>query len=144
MKFKSYLKQRGISLLEVMLSLAIIAIILVMATRYFGLASSTQKLNTATGLVTEIQGGTEQYYSSRGNYPGSLTDLANAGFIRQDTASGLTPWSGTNITLDGATPPNITISGAWKDSDCANLANRMGKATYCTGSNFSIPAVIQQ
>lgn len=49
-------KQLGISLLEVLLSLSIITIILIMATRYFFAATNNNKLNIAIsqvgGLVT--------------------------------------------------------------------------------------------
>ena len=44
-RFTTGYKQAGISLLEVMLSLSIIAVILVMATRYYFLASNAQRVN---------------------------------------------------------------------------------------------------
>ena len=146
MKFFKLNKQRGISLLEVMLSLAIIAIILVMATRYFGIASRSSKLNTATSMVNEIRQGVEQYHNNQGIYPVSLTDLKNSGFITQQTATGETPWANTNITLTpgaiGGTP-TITISGGWSAVDCQNMANRFTPGT-CNGTTFTVPAVVQQ
>ncbi len=50
-KFTNQLKQAGISLLEVLLSLAIISIILVMAMQYFTTAGNNQKLNMVRTFI---------------------------------------------------------------------------------------------
>jgi prepilin-type N-terminal cleavage/methylation domain-containing protein len=149
MKIQMDLKQRGISLLEVMLSLAIIAIILVMATRYFGIASRSSNLNTATGQVNEIRQGVAQYVNSTGNLPASLDDLYNRGFITQQTSTKETPWAGTSIDLTGGGAGgvlSVTIYGAWGTTNCQNMASRFGidSGAQCTGTTFTIPALVQQ
>ncbi len=50
-KFAGQLRQAGISLLEVLLSLAIISIILVMAMQYFTTAGNNQKLNMVRTFI---------------------------------------------------------------------------------------------
>jgi prepilin-type N-terminal cleavage/methylation domain-containing protein len=50
-RFGGQLKQAGISLLEVLLSLAIISIILVMAMQYFTTAGNNQKLNMVRTFI---------------------------------------------------------------------------------------------
>ena len=47
-------KQRGISLLEVLLSLSVIAIILVMATRYYRSAQQSQQVSNAVSMISGI------------------------------------------------------------------------------------------
>ena len=58
--------QRGISLLEVMLSLSIIAIILVMATRYFRTANQSQQITNAVSMISGIVTAETQYAASNG------------------------------------------------------------------------------
>ncbi len=59
-------QQRGIGLLELMLSLAIIAILLVMATRYFLVASSNEKINSTISTIGGMQGAVTCWRNSRG------------------------------------------------------------------------------
>lgn len=129
MKFKS--GQKGISLLEVMLSLAIIAIILVMATRYFGIASGTSKLNQATGQINEIKQGLAQWSVNNGSYSGAtLTTLSTANFITSETAAGQNPWGGTLGLSATATSATITMEGL-PTGVCDNLKSRLGTGASC-------------
>jgi len=68
-------KQTGISLLEVMLSLSIIAIILVMATRYFFVASGNSNVNKLRGQIGTVVSGLQEYRNQNADY----TDLAANG-----------------------------------------------------------------
>ncbi len=98
-------RMRGISLLEVLLSLSIIAIILVMATRYYFVASHNDKVNTTVtqigGLIAAIHNykGIDATYEQGTN----IATLAHAGqlsnFPGYDSSSALnTRWGGA-ITL---------------------------------------------
>lgn len=122
-KIKFNLKQKGISLLEVMLSLAIIAIILVMATRYYGIASLSNKLNTGSSQASEIKAGLAQYYTNHGNYNANLADLLNENLITKETGSGQNPFGGT-LSLDRNSHV-LTISGLPDAQTCINLASRV-------------------
>ena len=126
MKMWIYGKQKGISLLEVMLSLAIIAIILVMATRYFGLASRGSKLNDATQQINEVRQGLTRYLNDKNTLVGvTLPGLAAAGYITQQTGAGTGPWGPNTISIT-PTPTNASIAVHTGDDSaaCQNLANR--------------------
>jgi prepilin-type N-terminal cleavage/methylation domain-containing protein len=135
-------KQRGISLLEVMLSLAIIAVVLVMATRYFGIATISSKVNQGTSMISEIRQGYARYVSDTSDPAGGTMDkLLAGGYVTKETgaADAKNPWGGT-IKLDlGA--QTITLDGI-PTKDCTNLANRFG--TTCNGETISVPLVIQE
>jgi type II secretory pathway pseudopilin PulG len=47
--------QSGVGLLELLLSLAIIAIILIMTTRYYTVSSASQKVNAAVEMVNQVK-----------------------------------------------------------------------------------------
>jgi len=82
-KFVSKLK--GIGLLELMLSLAIIAILLVMATRYFSSASKAQKGEDTVQLIGEFESAISSYTSSTGGpkKDATLTALLEQGYLSQ-------------------------------------------------------------
>ncbi len=50
----SFIFSYGYSLIELMLVLAIIAVLLVLATRYYSTASSTQKVNAAADMLQVV------------------------------------------------------------------------------------------
>lgn len=72
---KQVKRERGIGLLELMLSLSIIAILLVMATRYFMAANESQKINNAISQINGIAGGAANY------------DLVNPGYANMTIAN---------------------------------------------------------
>lgn len=134
--FRCKKNQRGISLLEVMLSLAIIAIILVMATRYFGIAMRGSKVNQAVSEVGEIQQGFIRYQSDKGNLTGAtLTVLSNDGYITARTAGGTNPWGGNYTPTTTANPPTLAITGI-PNPDCQNLGDKFN--VTCTGGTVTV------
>ncbi len=137
-KFSRQLKQAGISLLEVLLSLAIIAIILVMAMQYFTTASNTQKLNMVRTFIgadmAAIQG-----YGINNNGFGTLDwpELVMKGYLSRDTKSldcsssdssscgQKTPWGeDVDINVNGTT---VTLSIPLPSSNlCKSLLESYG------------------
>lgn len=102
----------GVTLLEVMLVLAIAAMIIVMSVRYYQQASYSQQANGATEQVQAIVAAIDQLSQASGQYTSStVSSTAVAPLL---PANGLiTPW-GTNITLSytSATQYTITVSAA--------------------------------
>ena len=72
-------RQRGIGLLELMLSLAIIAILLIMATRYYQSASLQNKINACVDMFAGVQGAVQSY---RVDNPGKIDDLNDVSIAR--------------------------------------------------------------
>ncbi len=118
----STIYQRGIGLLELMLSLAIIALLLVMATRYYSSAHGSQQLNTAVEAFHAIYAAAETYEANDPN--ANLTDLSplvSANLLPQvfsgtgsDAGKLANPWGGEiGLTVTAPTsgnPQSILIS----------------------------------
>lgn len=121
---------RGIGLLELMLSLSIIAILLLLATRYYLTASYSQRLNQLSQQIAATQGAIYTWKGGRNNYTG-LTDqvLVEQGLIAKadQNASGkiITPWSSpiTVTTDSNDTKAKITFTAVSTDEKnaCKNL-----------------------
>ncbi|OGT52711.1 MAG: hypothetical protein A3F17_03360 [Gammaproteobacteria bacterium RIFCSPHIGHO2_12_FULL_41_15] len=62
------LREQGLSLLEVLLSLSIIAIILIMATRYFFVASHNDKVNITVSQIGGLIAAVHNYNGADPNY----------------------------------------------------------------------------
>lgn len=129
-------KQRGIGLLELMLALAIIAILLVMATRYFITTSRSEQVNRAVNQIGAINGAVSNWKSSRVDYTGldakALNDIGAIPAAEWNGTAIVSPW-GTDVTVgpaaggEGAGADNsrysITYSGipTWA---CASLEQK--------------------
>lgn len=103
-------KQGGIGLLELMLSLAIIAILLIIATRYYLTANTEQRVNEALSMIKATRGSSAFWVKGRQNrYAGINMDQLNQfGLLPRDLVSnggagvGTNPWGG-DITVAAAT-----------------------------------------
>jgi type II secretory pathway pseudopilin PulG len=146
MKTLRFCKQKGIGLLELMLSLAIIAILLIMATRYYQSASNSQAMSSAVDMVNAVKSGVKNYLSANTNsttFPDVAT-LVQDGYLPQSYSnpSSANPWSGeicigAAITSQGATPASCSgtttsVSSSYSvvltgvpDTICTQLANRL-------------------
>ena len=144
-------KLKGIGLLELMLSLAIIAILLVMATRYFGIATKSQRIDDSIQLVSEIESGINSYITSTGvlRSNASIYDLIQSGDFAEGRIQGgkaactsasdcpLKSIWGTAITYAPATGV-ITFATIPLES-CRDMSNRLiGSEDDCdTSGNFT-------
>lgn len=124
-------KQYGIGLLELMLSLAIIAVLLVMATRYYLTASVSSKINSAINAVGGLDGAIERWQQ---NHAGdlstlNLTQCVTNGWIPSNLVDNggnlVTPWGGAPI--DTTTNKNdVTISiTPGTDQEAINFCYRL-------------------
>jgi type II secretory pathway pseudopilin PulG len=127
MKLNNKYRQRGIGLLELMLSLAIIALLLIMATRYYTTATQSQQVSSAVSMIQGIRAGAHVYYS-QGGTPATLTmkALMDAGLVPKEFgAVGGSPWQST-MTLAAAAdkPPILTIPNV-PAAACTMLGNML-------------------
>lgn len=156
--FGTRLRQAGISLLEVLLSLAIISIILVMAMQYFTTAGNNQKLNMVRTFVGADMAAIQGYLINNNS---TVTDLSwnalvNNGYLSKDTKSlsctsgtctQITPW-GNQVTLNAKTTevtltiplPNAALCGNLQQSygtDMVTCSTTDGTATVYINGNKS-------
>ncbi len=107
---KSYKTMLGVTLLEIMLVLAIAALIIVMSIRFYSTAATTNKVNAALTTIQSIVAAGENYLTAGG----SVTSIA-AGIVPYlpggATVNG--PWGGPVTISNGATGTSTyTISMA--------------------------------
>jgi len=99
----------GVTLLEVMLVLAIGAMIIVMSVRYYQSATASQQANVVVQKIAAIIAAADSLSMSSGSYTG-VTD-ANVGGLLSASGGLRTPW-GTSISVVGAaTSYTVTIPG---------------------------------
>lgn len=126
--------QRGIGLLELMLSLAIIAVLLVMATRYYKSADEGQKVNNSISLLTGIAGAAAQYVS---NYPNvdlkDIQTLVNEHYLPANFANMKSPW-GTNITATSTGSVVTVTMESVPGAACRRIQASISGASGCAAS----------
>lgn len=132
MKTTRFFKQAGIGLLELMLSLAIIAILLIMATRYYQSANTTQSINSAVEMVNAVKSATKNYMNSNPTKLPLITELQTGGYLPDTYAkpSMANPWSG-----------GVCVAAA-AATTCPTTAADLGTATTYTVILTSVPAGI--
>jgi len=133
-------KQRGISVLEVMLSLAIIAVILVMATRYYKTAQQSQQVKNALNILGGIVASEVDYAAANSNkYDGSIEDLSTNGYLPAGiggtgTTAGNDPW-GNPIGLTAPSGGGFTVTYSnVPATTCAELASIVNQQQAGTAS----------
>ena len=148
MKFMKATLQRGISLLEVMLSLSIIAIILVMATRYFFTASQSQDNNQFMSQIATLQAQIGSWHAGRASYSGlAIGQVAPTTSPAWDGTALSNPWGNSVGVASTNGDKNYKITGDMKSLDaCKSFQGRFqpehaGTAvvesepgSYCTGT----------
>lgn len=146
MLMKFYNKQRGIGLLELMLSLAIIAILLVMATRYYVITSRSQQANQAVEFVNAMISAARNY-SAGGNFNGidSAGDalikmgLVSKGDQNKDGTGVINGWGNPVTFTVGTNGGSLTISMTVPTFACVSLNQKLASEDNpapCTGGSF--------
>lgn len=150
-------KQQGIGLLELMLALAIIAILLVMATRYYMSASLNSRVNQTADAVNSLPAAGECWVSSSANtgtnagtyvgldthlgtisftdhcYPTSLVTAATGGLL-------VTPYGNLSVTAT-ATTIKVTIPATGvtvPNTEIQLLANKICQRGFASASTSKI------
>lgn len=92
--------QLGVTLLEVMLVLAVAAMIIVMSIRYYQSANTSQQANSVMAQITAIMTAAEQLAQTTGSY--KVSDISENTLKALLPANGfITPW-GTAISIPDA------------------------------------------
>lgn len=153
--FSKQLKQAGISLLEVLLSLAIIAIILVMAMQYFSTASNNQKLNMVRTFIGADMAAIQGYGINNNGFTNlSWSELVQKGYLSVDTKSlactgsgstascqQKTPW-GDNVDIKGMSGSYITLDFALPTNMCTVLLESYGPTVVTCGTDGKATVVV--
>jgi type II secretory pathway pseudopilin PulG len=132
--------QCGIGLLELMLSISIIAILLVMATRFYMSAKQSEQVADTASHVTGIISGAANYANGNNNdYSNiSLLKLVQGGYIPPvlcggdtSTCPGLNPFRGTT-TVTGTTTNYIITMNSLPTNICPSIAGMVNAAIQNT------------
>jgi len=132
------LKQKGISLLEVLLSIAVGAFIIVMVLRLYSTVHNDMKVNKFLTNVNNIVNASYQWYEgqSQGFTHISGDVLQSAGYIDAVTLDN--PW-GASITIAPSTPTgeSVLIAATVPLKECTLIAEHLAnaasnKTTQCT------------
>jgi type II secretory pathway pseudopilin PulG len=102
----------GVTLLEVMLVLAIAAMIIVMSVRYYQSASSSQQANSVIEQLQSITAAADGLAQASGAYDNSGTSINNANLsalLPNGANAFTTPW-GLEISVGGAAANSYTVS----------------------------------
>ncbi len=144
---QTFKKERGIGLLELMLALAIIAILLVMATRYFLVTSRSEQVNRMTSQIKSVDAAASKWKSGKSDYTGmTMQDLINMGLIATgDLNAGqtllLTPWGTTgNVSVvEGNLQYTITYANlpSWACSSLEQVFTNTDVTVACNGTTFT-------
>jgi len=107
---RSFKSMIGVTLLEIMLVLAIAAMVIVMSIRYYQTASLNQKINSMMSTVTAITAAGENYYAANGSFAG-INQTAIQNYMPGGTMPS-TPWGGTITIAAGTDNYSYTITPA--------------------------------
>lgn len=146
--------QLGISLLEVLLSLTIISIILVMATRYFFLATNNDRINMTRQQIGSVVAAIHGWKNQNPEYIPNLdlSVLYNTGMLTKSTSMEVKgqapnatvtlydPW-GEKIFVAGATDHATVQVAMPKNSDCVALQNSYPEGTCDGKGGFTLNIV---
>ncbi len=136
--------QTGFGLLELMLSMVIVALLLIMATRYYQSARTNSRVNQAISELAEILNAANNIAIGSGAYTNAtsttIKPYLSAGEV-DSSGNIINPWYGT-VTVAGAAA-NVTITSGGLGGDCQKLLDAVGNlhntnyyVTYsCTDGN---------
>jgi type II secretory pathway pseudopilin PulG len=86
----------GVTLLEIMLVLAIAAMVIVMSIRYYQSASNNQKINAALNVITSVVAASESVFGAKGSLLTVSTDITP---YLPNNRLPFSPWGG-DITFE--------------------------------------------
>lgn len=125
----------GVTLLEIMLVLAIAAMVIVMSVRYYQSASSSQQANAALQQVQGITAAADGLAQATGSYAAAnISSTTLAPLMPGGSTSGfITPW-GTTITIGTPTASTyqVTLPGV-PSGVCPLLKSKLSANNHYVG-----------
>lgn len=132
-------RQLGIGLLELMLSLAIIAVLLVMATRYYESANHAQTSNQALSFIQAVEAAGASYLAGHTGYSNlSQTNICAEGYLpkpfcQSPADQAPTGPFGDAINIASASAEQFTLSIPHVSAAvCANLKSKLSAGRIST------------
>lgn len=118
---KLNLRNRGIGLLELMLSLSIIAILLVTATRFYVSTKSSQQVGEAAQLVTAVYTAAQSWITHDQIKNQDMIPLfvADGSLPKEFSKANVNPWGG-HVTATGQSATSITVNLSAVPADSCN------------------------
>ena len=134
-------RHAGFGLLELMLSMVIVALLLIMATRYYSSASTSEKINEALQGLSAVGSAADQAALNTGSYAG----IKAIGDLQSYLPDGNTtnPWGfawgvvGAAPTTSASSTLAITITTD-NQNTCTMLTNALINTTSATTSRYSV------
>lgn len=130
----------GVTLLEIMLVLAIAAMVIVMSIRYYQSASNNQKVANALNIITAIVAAGESVLTAQGSLTNASSQIA--AYLPNSTLPD-SPWGGA-ISISGAGTSSYTINFPVGSTSCASLKAlatqnaKMTSSTACPAASLAI------
>jgi type II secretory pathway pseudopilin PulG len=128
-------KQNGISLIEIMLGLSVIAAVVIMSTVYYNHTHENQRRSQLVSQVAAITQASQNYMRNRTLSPSSMnvtTLVSNGGLSPIYTKS---PWGGTvTISVVNTSQVQMKINGVPNNS-CVAVKKTLDRSVRTTGSN---------
>jgi type II secretory pathway pseudopilin PulG len=118
----------GVTLLEIMLVLAIAAMIIVMSVRYYQSATANQQANAALEMIQGITASADSLAQAKGTY--SSVNASNIQALMPNTSM-LLPW-GTAITISSGTTTYAVSLTSTPAAVCTLLSSRLGSSKKYT------------
>ncbi len=125
----------GIGLLELMLALAVIALLLIMATRYFTLVDRSRKITSTIDTVELMQAAAQRWILTNDDFSGitSMQDLVDHNLLPDSFDKSNKPldeWGGA-ISITGNKSYLLLTLSAVPDSMCARLQSKITNNITC-------------
>ncbi|OGT58651.1 MAG: hypothetical protein A3F14_01980 [Gammaproteobacteria bacterium RIFCSPHIGHO2_12_FULL_43_28] len=127
----------GVTLLEIMLVLAIAAMVIVMSVRYYQSATSSQQANGVLAQIQAITAAADSLAQASGSYAtGGVATATVQNLVPQNSMTA--PWGGA-ITVTNATASTYDVSVATTPAAvCPLITSRLGANNHfttvaCTG-----------
>lgn len=122
-------KQVGIGLLELTLSLVVISILLIGATRYYQNTQNAQQVNETVNVLQTVLTGAENWkwmYKSYNDI--SITHLVETGLVPKDfEEEKATPWGSITVESQGEDQVKLTVTNI-PEKPCKDLSDIMSRS----------------